>query len=46
MQGGSCSLDILAGGTFQVQNDIASIGAQINSVIRFKNNNKRYRPGD
>jgi len=46
MQGGSCSLDILAGGTFQVQNDIASIGAQINSVIRFKNNNKRYHLGD
>ena len=40
MQGGSGSLDILAGGTFQVQNDIASIEAQINSVIRFKNNNK------
>ena len=40
MQGGSGSLDILAGGTFQVQNDIASIGAQANSVIRFDNNNK------
>ena len=46
MQGGSGSPDILASGTFQVQNDIASIGAQINSVIRFKNNNKGYRLGD
>ena len=46
MQGGSGRPDILAGGTFQVQNDIASIGAQANSVIRFKNNKKGYRLGD
>jgi hypothetical protein len=46
MQGGSGSPDILTGGTFQVQNDIASIGAQANSVIRFDNNNKGYFLGD
>lgn len=46
MQGGSGSPDILAGGTFLVQNERASVGAQINSVIRVKNNNKGYRLGD
>ena len=46
MQGGSGSPDILAGGTFLVQNEVASVGAQVNSVIRVKNNNKGYRLGD
>ena len=46
MQGGSGRPDILAGGTFQMQNEQASVGAQINSVIRFKNNSKGYRLGD
>ncbi len=46
MQGGSGTPDVLAGGTFQMQNELASIGAQINSVIRFKDNNKGYRLGD
>ena len=46
MQGGSGSPDILAGGTFQVQNDIASVGAQFNSVIRFVDNWEDYRLGN
>jgi hypothetical protein len=46
MQGGSGRPDILAGGTFQVQNNIASIGAQANSVIRVKNNKNGHRLGD
>jgi hypothetical protein len=46
MQGGSGSPDILAGGTLLVQNEVASVGVQVNSVIRFKNNNKGYRLGD
>ena len=46
MQGGSGSFDILAGGTFQVQNETASVGAQINSVTRFMNNGQGYRLGD
>jgi hypothetical protein len=46
MQGGSGSVDILAGGTFQVQNDAGSVGAQFNSVIRFRNNPKDYRLGN
>ena len=46
MQGGSGSVDILAGGTFQVQNEVASVGAQINSVIRVEDNNQGYRLGD
>ena len=46
MQGGSGSPDILAGGTFQVQNEVASVGAQINSVIRVVNNRRGYRLGD
>ena len=46
MQGGSGSPDILAGGTFQVQNEVASVGAQINSVIRVVDNRRGYRLGD
>lgn len=46
MQGGSGSWDILAGGTFLVQNEVASVGAQINSVIRIVDNSKGYRLGD
>ena len=46
MQGGSGSPDILAGGTFQVQNEVASVGAQINSVIRVVDNKRGYRLGD
>ena len=46
MQGGSGSPDVLAGGTFQVQNEVASVGAQINSVIRVMHNRKKYRLGD
>ena len=46
MQGGSGAVDILAGGTFLVQNEVSSIGAQINYVIRVVDNNKDYRPGD
>ena len=46
MQGGSGSPDILIGGTFQVQNDVASIAAQFNSVIRFMDNWADYRLGN
>ncbi len=46
MQGGSGSPDVLAGGTFQVQNEVASVGAQINSVIRVVDNKRGYRLGD
>lgn len=46
MQGGSGSWDVLAGGTFQVQNDVASVGAQINSTIRTQNNRQGYRLGN
>ncbi|MCH8242263.1 MAG: hypothetical protein IH897_06590, partial [Planctomycetes bacterium] len=46
MQGGSGSPDILAGGTFQVQNDVASVGVQFNSVIRFMDNWADYRLGN
>ena len=46
MQGGSGSPDILAGGTFQVQNDVASVGIQFNSVIRFMDNWADYRLGN
>ena len=44
MQGGSGTADILAGATFQVQNEVASIGAQINSVIRVYDNRQGYWP--
>ena len=46
MQGGSGSPDILAGGTFQAQNDVASVGFQFNSVIRFMDNWADYRLGN
>ena len=46
MQGGSGSVDILAGGTFIVQNEFASVGAQVNSVIRAEDGRKGYRLGD
>ncbi len=46
MQGGSGSPDVLVGGTFLVQNEVASVGAQINSVIRVVDNGKDYRLGD
>ena len=46
MQGGSGSPDILAGLTYLAQNELASIGAQINSVIRIVDNNRDYRLGD
>ena len=46
MQGGSGSPDILAGGTFEAQNEVSSVGAQINSVIRPVNNGQGYRLGD
>ena len=46
MQGGSGTADLLAGGTFQVQNEVSSIGAQFNSVIRFYDNPFDYRLGN
>ena len=46
MQGGSGSPDILIGSTLLIQNDIASVGAQFNSVIRFLFNRKGYRLGN
>ena len=46
MQGGSGTYDILVGGTFLVQNELASVGAQINSVIRVMDNNRDYRLGN
>ena len=46
MQGGSGSPDILLGGTFLVQNDVASIGVQFNSVLRFFFNQRGYRLGN
>jgi hypothetical protein len=46
MQGGSRSFDILAGGTFQAQNEASSIGAQVNTVMRVHSNSKGYRLGD
>ena len=46
MQGGSGTPDILVGGTFQVQNDKSSVGAQFNSVIRFMDNAFDYRLGN
>ena len=35
MQGGSKTVDLLLGGTFQVQSDASSVGAQFNSELRF-----------
>ncbi len=46
MQGGSGSPDFLLGGTYQVQNDVASVGAQVNTVLRFLDNKQNYRLGN
>ena len=46
MQAGSGEFDILAGITFLTQNEVASVGAQINSVTRVRNNRRGYRLGD
>ena len=46
MQGGSGTPDVLAGLTFLVQNEVASVGAQINSVTRVVDNRRGYRLGD
>ena len=46
MQGGSGTYDLLAGMTFLTQNDLASLGAQFNSVIRMFTNSRGYRLGD
>ena len=46
MQGGSGTFDILAGLTFLTQNDVASVGAQVNSVIHVVDNRRGYRLGD
>ena len=39
-------MDVLAGGTFLVQNEVASVGVQVSSVIRVVDNPKDYRLGD
>ena len=46
MQGGSGTPDILAGLTFLTQNEVASTGAQINTVTRVVDNRPGYRLGD
>jgi hypothetical protein len=46
MQGGSGTWDVLSGVTFQVQNEVASVGAQVNSVVRVHDNRRGYRLGD
>ena len=46
MQGASGTPDILAGLTFLVQNEVASTGAQINTVTRVVDNRRGYRLGD
>ena len=46
MQGGSGTFDILAGMTFLTQNEVASVGAQVNGVIRVEDNRRGYRLGD
>ena len=46
MQGGSGTFDILAGMTFLTQNEVASVGAQVDAVIRVENNRRGYRLGD
>ena len=45
MQGGSGTFDILAGMTFLTQNEVASVGAQVDGVIRVENNRRGYRLG-
>ena len=46
MQTGSGTPDILIGGTYLVQNDVASVGAQFNSTFRFLYNARGYRLGN
>ena len=46
MQGGSGTHDILAGLTFLTQNEVASVGAQVNGVIRVEDNGRGYRLGN
>jgi len=46
MQGGSGTWDVLADATFQAQNEVASVGAQVNSVVRVHDNRRGYRRGD
>ena len=46
MQTTSGTYDILVGGTFLTQNDLASVGGQVNSVIRVMDNWRDYRLGN
>ena len=46
MQGGSGTPDVLADLTFLVQNDVASVGAQIKTVTRVVDNFRGYRLGN
>jgi hypothetical protein len=46
MQGGSGTPDVLAALTFLVQNEVASVGAQINTVTRVVDNRRGYRLGN
>ncbi len=46
MQGGSGTFDVLAGLTFLNQNEVASVGAQGDAVIRVVDNRRGYRLGN
>ena len=46
MQGGSGTFDVLASMTFLTQNEVASVGAQINTVTRVRDNRRGYRLGN
>ena len=46
MQGGSGTYDVLAGLTFLTQNEVASIGGQVNGVMRVMDNRRGYRLGN
>ena len=46
MQGGSGTYDVLAGLTFLNQNEVASVGAQGDAVIRVVDNRRGYRLGN
>ena len=46
MQTGSGTYDILAGMTFLTQNEEASVGAQVNGVVRVMDNSRGYRLGN
>ncbi len=46
MQGGSGTVDVLAGLTFLNQNEVASVGAQGDAVIRVMDNRRGYRLGN